>query len=151
MARQRPIHAKPVVYRRAVASGEIRLSAGTVRAIRAGSVEKGDPLRAAEIAGLVAIKRTPELLPHCHPVPITGSAVELTVAASGVRARVEVEALYRTGVEMEALVGVSVALLTVWDMVKYMEKDARGGYLTTRIGAIRVISKEKAAPSEGSA
>jgi cyclic pyranopterin phosphate synthase len=143
MTRQRPIHGKPVVYRRAVAIGELRVAPATLRAIRSGKVEKGDPLRVAEVAGLVALKRTPELIPHCHPVPVSGSSVELAVVGARVRARVEVEALYRTGVEMEALVGVTVALLTVWDMVKYLEKDARGGYPTTRIEAVRVLAKEK--------
>jgi cyclic pyranopterin phosphate synthase len=106
-------------------------------------VEKGDPIPAAEIAGLSAVKRTPELLPHCHPIPITGSRVTVTRTRSGVRAEAEVEALYRTGVEMEALVGVTIALLTVWDMVKYLEKDTSGAYPTTRLGPIQVVAKEK--------
>ena len=149
MTRQRPIHQKPIVYRRAVAVGELRLGPAARAAIQKGSVEKGDPRTSAEIAGLSALKRTPELLPHCHPIPITGAQVDVRSTRGGVRASVEVEALYRTGVEMEALVGVTVALLTVWDMVKYLEKDARGGYPTTRLGPIRVVSKQKApAPTE---
>lgn len=151
MARQVPIHQKPMVYRRAVARGELALGARARAAIGRRRVEKGDPIAAAEIAGLAALKRTPELLPHCHPVPVTGARVEIAPTRTGVRAEVEVEAVYRTGVEMEALVGVTIALLTVWDMVKYLEKDARGAYPTTRLGPIRVLAKEKGAPTEGAA
>jgi cyclic pyranopterin phosphate synthase len=143
MARQRRIHDKPLSYREALAVGDLRLGPASRRAIRNGRVEKGDPLVAGEIAGLSAVKRTPELLPHCHVIPITGSAVELRTTATGVRAQARVEAIYRTGVEMEALVGVTVALLTVWDMVKYLEKDARGSYPTTRLGPVRVLRKTK--------
>ena len=148
MARQRRVHAKPVVQRRAKAAGEIRLRSSTVRAIRRGKVEKGDPLAVAEIAGLSAMKRTAELIPHCHIVPLTGSRVDLSVSPHGVRATAVAEATYRTGVEMEALVGVTVSLLTVWDMVKYLEKDERGGYPKTRIGPVRVLSKTKSAVRE---
>jgi cyclic pyranopterin monophosphate synthase len=150
VARQRPIHEKPIVYRRAVARGELTLGVGSRRAIARGRVEKGDPIAAAEIAGLSAMKRTPELLPHCHTIPISGARVDVGRTRTGVRAEVEVEALYRTGVEMEALVGVTIALLTVWDMVKYLEKDASGGYPTTRLGPIRVVAKQKR-PAPGGA
>ncbi len=145
MTAQRPIHGKPAVYRRALARGELRLKPSTVRAIRAGTVEKGAVGPAAELAGLLAMKRTPELLPHCHPVPLTGSRVELRLTRRGVEVEAEVEAIYRTGVEMEALTGATVALLTVWDMVKYLEKNAGGNYPTTRLGPVRVVVKEKAA------
>jgi cyclic pyranopterin monophosphate synthase len=91
------------------------------------------------------MKRTPELLPHCHPVPLTGSRVEVSLRPSGVEVEAEAEAIYRTGVEMEALTGATVALLTVWDMVKYLEKDADGNYPTTRLGPVRVVRKEKRA------
>jgi len=143
LARQRSIDAKPLVYRRAVARGDLRLAPKTLAAVRRGRVAKGDPLRAGELAGLLAMKRTPDLIPHCHPIPLTGSRVELSVGRRKVHAEGEVEAVYRTGVEMEALVGVSVALLTVWDMVKYLEKDARGGYPTASMGPVRVVTKEK--------
>ncbi|HYK94160.1 MAG TPA: cyclic pyranopterin monophosphate synthase MoaC, partial [Thermoplasmata archaeon] len=88
MTRQKRIHEKPAVYRRAVAAGRIKLRPATVRAIRRGSVEKGDVVPTAELAGLLAMKRTPELLPHCHPVPLTGTRVEVTTTSDGV----EVEA-----------------------------------------------------------
>ena len=137
------IQAKPDVPRRAVATGTIRLRAATVRAIRAGRVEKGDPIAAAEVAGLQAIKSTWQALPHCHPIPLTSAAVELEVRPATVVCTTTVAATYKTGVEMEALYGVSVALLTVWDMVKSLEKDARGQYPAARIEGIRVVSKEK--------
>ncbi len=137
------IQAKPDVPRRAVATGTIRLRAATVRAIRAGRVEKGDPIAAAEVAGLQAIKSTWQALPHCHPIPLTSAAVELDVRADRVVCTTTVAATYKTGVEMEALYGVSVALLTVWDMVKSLEKDARGQYPAAQIEGIRVVSKEK--------
>jgi cyclic pyranopterin monophosphate synthase len=143
MARQRAVGSKPRVERRAVAVGELRVSASTRRAIQTGRVEKGDPVRTAELAGLLAMKRTSELIPHCHVVPLTGSCVDVTVGPRGVRARAEAETVDRTGVEMEALVGATVALLTVWDMVKYLEKDGRGLYPTTALGPVRVVAKQK--------
>jgi cyclic pyranopterin monophosphate synthase len=145
MARQRDVAAKPRVHRRAVAEGEIALRAGTRRAIAKGSVEKGDPISAAELAGLLAMKRTSELIPHCHLVPLTASRVEVRASRRGVRVRAEAETVDRTGVEMEALVAATVALLTVWDMVKYLEKDARGLYPATSLGPVRVVTKEKRA------
>jgi cyclic pyranopterin monophosphate synthase len=143
MARQRDVGAKPVVHRRAVAEGELRTSASTRTAVRSRRVEKGDPLAAGELAGILAMKRTSDLIPHCHAVPLTASSVELALSRRGVRVRVEAETVDRTGVEMEALVGASVALLTVWDMVKYLEKDARGLYPATSLGPVRVVSKVK--------
>ena len=143
MARQRDVGGKPRVPRKAVAVGELRLRPATRRAIRTGRVEKGDPITAGELAGLLAMKRTPELIPHCHVVPLTHSAVEIRVSGRGVRVRATAETVDRTGVEMEALVGASLALLTVWDMVKYLEKDARGLYPATSLGPIRVAVKRK--------
>jgi cyclic pyranopterin monophosphate synthase len=148
MARQKDVGAKPRVHRRAVVSGELAVSPSTRRAVRAGRVEKGDPIAAGELAGLLAMKRTPELIPHCHSVGLTSSRVELTVSGRGVRVRAEAEAVDRTGVEMEALVGATIALLTVWDMVKYLEKDDRGLYPRTSLGPIRVVSKRKEAPGD---
>ncbi len=148
MARQKDVGAKPRVPRQAVAVGELTLSAATRRAVRARSVEKGDPIAAGELAGLLAMKRTPELIPHCHAVPLTRSSVDLTVSPRGVRVRAEAETVDRTGVEMEALVGATVALLTVWDMVKYLEKDARGLYPATSLGPVRVTVKRKGAANQ---
>ncbi len=143
MARQKDVGAKPRVHRRAVAIGDLALAPATRRAVRGHRVEKGDPIAAGELAGLLAMKRTPELIPHCHAVALTHSAVEIRPSARGVRVRVEAEAVDRTGVEMEALVGASIALLTVWDMVKYLEKDARGLYPATSLGPVRVTVKRK--------
>ena len=143
MARQRDVGAKPRLHRRAVAVGELAVSAPTRRAIRSRRVEKGDAFAAGELAGLLAMKRTPELIPHCHGVALTASRVELALSSRGVRVRAEAETVDRTGVEMEALVGASVALLTVWDMVKYLEKDDRGLYPRTSLGPIRVVTKRK--------
>ncbi len=140
------IGAKPDVKRRATARGEIRLRPATVRAIRRGRVEKGDPLAAAEVAALQAIKSTWQVLPHCHPIPLTAAEVDFIAKADRVTVTTTVEATYKTGVEMEALYGVAVALLTVWDMVKSLEKDARGQYRAARIEGVRVVSKEKRGP-----
>ena len=145
MARMVDIGRKPDVARRAIASGAIRLKPSTVQAIRAGRVEKGDPLATAEVAGLQAIKSVWQVLPHCHPIPITAAGVTFDVRKDRIVATSHVEATYKTGVEMEALYGVTVALLTVWDMVKSMEKDARGQYPTARLVDVHVLSKEKGA------
>jgi len=134
---------KKVVHREAEASGRINLKTQTIEAIRTGEVKKGDPLSAAEIACILAVKKTPELLPLCHPVPITSVRIEFTLAADHIEARCRVEADYKTGVEMEALTGVSTALLTIWDMVKYLEKDEGGQYPSTVITDIRILEKRK--------
>jgi cyclic pyranopterin monophosphate synthase len=145
VARQRDVGAKPRVARRAVAVGELSLAPATRRAVRAGRVAKGDPVAAGELAGLLAMKRTSDLIPHCHLVALTSSRVEIRPSARGVRVRAEAATVDRTGVEMEALVGATIALLTVWDMVKYLEKDDRGLYPRTALGPVRVLAKRKGA------
>lgn len=140
------IRAKPDVPRRAEATGTIRLRPRTIAAIRGRRVPKGDPIAAAEVAGLQAIKSTWQTLPHCHPIPLTSAAVEFELGRDRLVCTTAVEATYKTGVEMEALYGVSVALLTVWDMVKSLEKDARGQYPSARIDGLRVVSKRKGMP-----
>lgn len=134
---------KEIVIRKAVASGDIFLSRDTVEMIKSGSVEKGNVLSTARIAAILAVKRTPEMIPMCHQIPITSVDVNFSVAEDHVSAVVEVRSLGRTGVEMEALTGVSVALLTVWDMVKSAEKDNTGNYPHTCIRNIKVIEKIK--------
>ncbi len=134
---------KPATDRRAVAVGDLSLSAPTRAAIRRRQVPKGDPIVTGELAGLLAMKRTGELIPHCHTVPLTSSRVDVAVTARGVRVTAEAATVGRTGVEMEALLGATVALLTVWDTVKYLEKDGRGLYPKTRLGPVRVVVKEK--------
>jgi len=137
------ISGKEIVHREAEASGVIRLRKTTVDAIRERRVKKGDPLQAAEIACVLAVKRTPELIPLCHQIPITSVNVEFEMGGDSIAARCQVSADYKTGVEMEALTGVTVALLTIWDMVKYLEKDERGQYPSTVITDVKVEEKRK--------
>jgi cyclic pyranopterin phosphate synthase len=134
-ARMVEVGGKDVTSREAVAAVEVRMSGEAVRRLAAGT-SKGDPLEAARIAGLMAIKRTPELLPFFHPVAVTGA--EVTVQADptegAVRIRATVRALDRTGVEMEALTGCAVAALSIYDTVKAFERDAV-------IGDLRLVEK----------
>jgi len=143
MAKMVDIGGKPDVRRRAVAAGSIRLKPSTIRAIRRGRVEKGDALATAEVAALHAMKTVWQVLPHCHPIPITAAGIVFDVRADRVIATTHIEATYKTGVEMEALYGVTVALLTIWDMVKSLEKDPRGQYPRARIEDVRVVEKAK--------
>lgn len=134
---------KPLTNRMAVARGVLRLKPSTIEAIRRRSVKKGDVLSISEVAAIQAVKGTPHLLPLCHQIPITGIEVRFMLLDDGVECTCTVSARYRTGVEMEALCGVSVGLLNVWDMVKYLEKDEEGQYPHTRIADIEVVSKHK--------
>lgn len=134
---------KESVPRTAEAMGRITLKKETIEAIRAGKVKKGDPLAVAEVACIQAVKRTPDLIPMCHQIPISSVDASFTLCVDYVEARCRVNAIYKTGVEMEALTGVSVALLNIWDMVKYMEKDEAGQYPATKITDIRVVEKRK--------
>jgi cyclic pyranopterin phosphate synthase len=135
---------KPPVFRRARARGSIRLQETTVEAIRLGQVKKGDVLATARLAAILAAKETPRLIPMCHPISITGLEVGFQLQPGRIEAAVTVTSVGRTGVEMEALAAVSAALLNVWDMVKYLEKDESGNYPNTEIEEIRVTQKEKA-------
>lgn len=135
---------KGEVSRMAVASGRITLRAETLRAIREGGVIKGNVLATATVASTLAVKDTARLIPMCHSIPITSVAVDFTHEEDHIEVRVSVKSRGQTGVEMEALTGVSVALLTIWDMVKSAEKDSEGQYPQTRISDIRVIEKRKA-------
>lgn len=134
---------KPVVSRQAKAIGKIFLSSGTIGEIRAGRIKKGDPLLVAEVAAMNAAKQTHLLIPHCHQIPLDTVKAEFAISEDGIEVRCLVKAQARTGVEMEALVGVSCALNTLWDMVKYLEKDEQGQYPGTRIADIRVLEKKK--------
>jgi len=113
---------KDIVHRIATASGHIKLSAGTLELIRLNSMKKGDVLTVAQIAGISAAKRTAELIPLCHNIILDSVSVVVAVTATGVTAESEVRCTGRTGVEMEALTAVSVALLTVYDMCKAVDK-----------------------------
>jgi len=139
---------KPSVGRRAVASGLIRLEESTVEAIKNGEVEKGDVLTVARVAAIQAVKETPRQIPMCHPIPITGVEVAFELLPDRIRATVAVTSVGKTGVEMEALSGVSAALLNVWDMVKSREKDETGNYPTTVVDEIRVVEKRKGKAGE---
>jgi cyclic pyranopterin phosphate synthase len=113
---------KPVTSREAVARGEITMSAEARRLIRRGEVTKGDPLQAARLAGIMAAKRTSELIPLCHPLPLSKVDVELTATKKGYAIEARVRTTAQTGVEMEALTAVAVAALTIYDMIKAVDK-----------------------------
>jgi cyclic pyranopterin phosphate synthase len=137
------ITGKEDVPRTAKAFGRIFLKKETIKAIKVGKVKKGDPLAVAEVACIQAVKKTSDIIPMCHNIPISSVNAEFTVGDDYIEASCNVTTTYKTGVEMEALTGVSVALLTIWDMVKYIEKDEAGQYPSTRITDISVTEKRK--------
>jgi len=116
------VGAKPVTAREAVARGSITMSRQAVRLIRRGAIKKGDPLQTARLAGILAAKQTAALIPLCHPLPLSGVDVELIPRAHGYDIESRVRTTAQTGVEMEALTAVAVAALTVYDMVKAVDK-----------------------------
>ena len=113
---------KPITTRRALASARVLMSAETIASLKAHQTPKGDPLEAARLAGIMAAKRTADLIPLCHPLPLTHVDVRATIEATGIYLEAEVATNAQTGVEMEALTAVSVASLTVYDMCKALEK-----------------------------
>lgn len=125
---------KPVTERVAVARGHIAISRVALREIRAGRIAKGDPLQAARVAGIMAAKRTAELIPLCHPLMFSAIDVKLSPRTDGYDIEARVRTTSQTGVEMEALSAVSVAALTIYDMVKAVDKRMV-------IGAIRLVKK----------
>jgi len=133
-ARLVDVTAKEVTARTATASGRVDLSAETVALLRSGGVPKGDVLAVARVAGIMGAKRTPDLVPLCHPIALSGVALDLEVDDAGVAVRASVRTADRTGVEMEALTAVTVACLTVVDMVKAVDPRAV-------IGAVQVETK----------
>ena len=134
---------KPDQKRRAIASGKIVLSEHTIELIQNEEIKKGNVLTTAQIAGIQAVKNTSSIIPLCHPLALTGIEMDFEVRPTEIIVTCAVNTLGKTGVEMEAITGVSVALLTVWDMVKAVEKDDDGQYPDTRISDIKVIKKEK--------
>ena len=134
---------KPIIRRQAEAAGRIFLSPNTVETIKAGGIKKGDPLQVAEVAAMNAAKQTHLLIPHCHQIPLDTVRVAFRLSEDSIEASCSVRAQARTGVEMEALTGVAVALLNIWDMVKYLEKDADGQYPDAWITDIKVTEKRK--------
>jgi cyclic pyranopterin phosphate synthase len=122
-ARMVDVGDKPVTSREALARGEITMSATALRLIKQGALAKGDPLQVARLAGIMAAKKTAELIPLCHPLPLTHVSVELTPIRSGYRIDARVRTTGQTGVEMEALTAVAVAALTIYDMAKAVDKE----------------------------
>ncbi len=137
------ISEKNMVSRLARAKGEIELTEESIKAIRKDQVKKGDVFQVAEISAIQAVKKTPESIPHCHPIPIEGIEVSFERDEDLIEVECEVKAIYKTGVEMEALSGVNAALLTIWDMIKYLEKDGDGQYPKTRIKNVSILEKKK--------
>jgi cyclic pyranopterin phosphate synthase len=121
---------KPVTDREAIARGSIAMSAEARRLIRAGKVKKGDPLQSARLAGILAAKQTSSLIPLCHPLPLSSVAVELTATSRGYDIEARVRTTAQTGVEMEALTAVAIAALTIYDMVKAVDKAMVIGDIT---------------------
>jgi cyclic pyranopterin phosphate synthase len=122
-ARMVDVGGKAVTSREALARGEITMSAAALTLIRTGKVAKGDPLQTARLAGIMAAKQTSSLIPLCHPLSLTHVSVELTPTRRGYRIEARVRTDAKTGVEMEALTAVSVAALTIYDMVKAVDKE----------------------------
>ena len=135
---------KPVVFRESSAKGRIRLRPETVKRILEGKIEKGDPFSVAKIAAILGAKNTVTLMPMCHQIPLTNVNIDFKVVDERTIEVVStVKAIAQTGVEMEALTAVSIALLNIWDMTKMYEKDEEGQYPETAISDIMVIKKVK--------
>ena len=137
------IGSKPVVERKATATGLLHLQGETKQAIVEKNVKKGDVLEASTIAAMQAVKETPRIIPHCHPIPLEGCKVDWAWEGTSLRCTVHVSAHYKTGIEMEALTGVSAGLLCVLDMVKSYEKDEHGQYPDAAITDLKILEKRK--------
>ena len=133
-ARMVDVGAKPATSRLAIASGRIRMSLAALDAIRAGNAPKGDVLGTARIAGIMAAKRTGELVPMCHPLALDAVSVDFTWEADAIRATASASLTGKTGVEMEAIVAATMALVTIYDMAKALDK-------AMVIGDVRLIEK----------
>ena len=129
------VTAKQVTQRRAVAEGVVLMEEGTAELLFGGELEKGDAIATARIAGIMGAKKTAELVPLCHPLMISGVSIDIERISGGARIRATVKTAERTGVEMEAMTAVSVAALTLYDMVKGVERGVQ-------IGSIRLLEKE---------
>ena len=133
-ARMVDVTDKAVTFRTAVAEGRVRMNPETVKLIRTGGTPKGDVLAVAQVAGIMAAKRTHELIPMCHPLALTGVDIQFTLEEAAVHIQAEAKCKGETGVEMEALTAVSAAALTIYDMCKAVQKDME-------IGEIRLLRK----------
>jgi len=134
---------KNVSFREAIAEGVIYLSGETIKRIKKGNIEKGDPIVIAKLAAIQAVKKTSDLLPLCHPIKVTGVDVEHIILDNGIKLRISVRTTEKTGVEMEALTGLLIGLATIWDVVKKYEKDKLGQYPRTSISEVKIIKKVK--------
>ena len=137
------IGSKPIVERRATARGRVVLQEASKSAIKSNSIKKGNVLEASTVAVLQAVKDTPRIIPHCHPIPLEGTEVSWHWDNTSLWCTVSVSAHYKTGIEMEALTGVAAGLLCAFDMVKSLEKDEEGQYPVARITDLEVVQKFK--------
>ena len=131
------VSSKPLSQRTAIASGRIALRAETIALVEHNSIAKGNVLATARIAGIQAAKKTAELIPLCHPLPLSNVEIEIAAGANDIEVKCTARTVAQTGVEMEALTGVSVALLTIYDMCKAVDKEMR-------IFDVRLVEKTKA-------
>ncbi len=134
---------KKVVKREAKASGKIFLKKETIEKIKNKDIKKGDIFETSKIAGINAVKQTQLMIPHCHQIPINFIDFEFKINEDFIESICHVKTEAKTGLEMEAIVGISIALDTIWDMVKYLEKDQSGQYPTTKITDIKVLEKTR--------
>lgn len=140
------ISKKRCVIREATAKGNIILKSNTIKLIKNKQIIKGDPIYAAKIAAILAAKKTSEIIPLCHPLPLENIIIEISIATeNSIQVSSTVKTTAQTGVEMEALTATSIGLLTIWDMVKQYEKNIEGQYPTTKIEEIIVVRKYKQA------
>jgi cyclic pyranopterin phosphate synthase len=137
------ISEKKVVKRVATATGQLKLSKPSIDAINANQVKKGNVIEASTIAAIQAVKETPRIIPHCHPIPLEGCKVDWEISDTVLHCTVTVTANYKTGIEMEAITGVCAGLLCALDMVKSYEKDNNGQYPDSEISQVKIISKYK--------
>ena len=142
------VGSKPIIAREAIATGLLHLSPASLDIVANGRSPKGDVREASTIAVIQAVKETPRILPHCHPIPIEGCTVDWSIEEDALRCTVTVRTHWTTGVEMEALCGVNAGLLCAWDMLKSAEKDNNGQYPVARINAVRVLKKSKGDPHD---
>jgi len=138
------ISEKDSILRIATASGKIYLKKETIERIKNKKVKKGDVFTIAKIAAINAVKKVPDLIPLCHPIPISNVDIDFNYEGDNIiRVRCTVKSISKTGVEMEALMGVNIALLNIWDVVKMYEKDSKGQYPITVINEVKVDEKIK--------
>ena len=142
------VGSKPIVAREAVATGLLHLSLESLDIVANGRSPKGDVREASTVAAIQAVKETPRILPHCHPIPIEGCTVDWTIEEQALRCTVSGRTHWSTGVEMEALCGVNAGLLCAWDMLKSVEKDSKGQYPTAHLDGVRVVRKSKGDPHD---